>query len=676
MFYFFQALFAVLRVVICFYLLFGLLAPVFLPRIKGEKLLEKLIYSWVGLGGLIIADVMVLTILNLYDFISLVFTLVLIPFLFFVLKQMSKGESISFIFKKIEQGIVSKQVRMIETLSFSSKNVRSKLKKPDIFIGKISPQLIAVLIAIIGSVIRIIPAVKNSAPFSRAWYYDLGSVKALSLQQFFDVFPEPKGMHVIVHVFSTLTQVPPELILHILGALTSFFLALLIYWIIEVITESRQQVASLFGMAIYAITPALLLPVSLDTAVEASSLSLGLCFALPTCVFYLRRMRGDEKSTWFYIGMGIIATALTNLFVFIMVLFPVLFFGLFTLPGKFYIKRLLSALLYIFGFYVVALIPYVWVCYINDVEPLVFLQQQLFNTLIFSYFPKLIVDLEILSTIYMGLSVVLVLVCGYKVFYLKEDNKREFVFLIFFGIVAYTYTPYFSYSYILIDPDQLNSFYAVLISLFAGVAFITVLELLKPLFKTKVRLAQYSTYGLALLSIVTLIIVQKGIVVSRVLPQTLPNGFFNAYYSIVTERVPYTYATVGPEIDRELAENRHYFMNYDFFLDNYGTIDSLYQEYLLVPRALRETKEIPPASIFLFLEKPPYSLIEQGILYDAFGTMNDMQQWITSFSDLEDRNIEVYYEGDDAIVYEIINRGDESDIGSILMNIWAKKEDG
>lgn len=676
MLYFFQSLFAVFRVVLCFYLLFGVLAPFFLPRIKNEKILEKLIYSWVGLGGLIIADVLVLTILGLYDFISLVFTLFVIPLLLYVSINLSKGLSFTQVFKKIEQGIVSRQVKLLETFSFNSKKVKSKFDTPKLSSDIISPQVIAFVIASAGAVIRIIPALRNSAPFSRSWYYDLTSVKALSLQQFFDVFPEPKGMHVVVHVFSTLTQVPPEMILHILGALTSFFLAILIYWVIEVITESKMQIASLFGMAVYALTSALLLPISLDTEVEANSLSLALCFALPTCVFYLRRMRGDEKSTWFFIGMGIIATALTNLFVFIMVLFPVLFFGLFTLPGKFYFKRLLTALLYVILFYILALIPYTVVCIINEVDPFVFIQQQLFNTLIFSYFPKLITELEVLSTFYMWISFTLILVCGFKIFYQKEENKKEFVFLIFFALVAYTYTPYFQYSYIFVDPDQLNPFYAVIICFFFGIAFKTISDVLAPIFKEKVEVRRYVNYGLAFISLIGLIIIQNGIVVSRVLPQTLPNGFFNAYYSIVNERIPYTYATVGPEIDRELAQNRHYFMNYDFFLDNYGTIDSLYQEYLLVPRAERETKEVPPASIFLFLEKPPYSLIEQGILYDAFGTMSDMQQWISSFSELEGRTLEIYYESDDAIVYEIINRESESDIGSILMNIWAIKEDG
>jgi hypothetical protein len=40
-----------------------------------------------------------------------------------------------------------------------------------------------------------------------------------------------------------------------------------------------------------------------------------------------------------------------------------------------------------------------------------------------------------------------------------------------------------------------------------------------------------------------------------VLPQTLPNGFFEAYYQIINERLPNTYATVSPPIDDVLSKN-------------------------------------------------------------------------------------------------------------------------
>ena len=678
--YLFQGIFAVFRIILCFYLLFGVLAPLFLPTIKKGNSIEKLMYSWVGLGGLILIDVMLLTFFGMYDFISLLVTLLILPFLIFVLKERRQGFTFTEIFNRIETRVISHHVRWIEnTVTFwdnligNAKKKRSELAKKKL--SNATPQLLAFITASVAAVIRIIPAVNNSAPFSRTWYFELTNVKALSLQQYFDVFPEPKGMHTIVHVFSTLTQITPELILHILGALTSFFLALIIYWVINVITDYKNQMAALFGMAIYAITPMYLSPIILDLEVEANSISLALTFAIPTCIFFLRRIRSEDKTFWFYTVMGVFATALINIFVFLIVLLPIMVLGLLTIPFKEYTQRMLRALLYLLASSLLAISPYVIFCVWNGISLRDFFQQELFDTLVFSYFPNLITYLDELSIYYLIGAGILIVINIALLTRKKLDQKKELVFLFLFSLVAYIYTPYFPFSYILIDPDQLNLFYAVTIAVFLGLVFLNISRLFSFLLRKSPKVYKAANVSSMITFIVVIIFLQKGVLVSRALPETLPNGFFEAYYSIVDERVPYTYATVGPELDRQLALNRHFFMNYEFFLDNYGVIDSLYQQYLTLPKESRAGEDIPPASIFLFLEKPPYSGIQQGILYNSQNTMSDMQQWISVFEGLEGRKIEVYYESEDAIIYEIINRGEESRINTVLMNIFPKKEE-
>ena len=55
--------------------------------------------------------------------------------------------------------------------------------------------------------------------------------------------------------------------------------------------------------------------------------------------------------------------------------------------------------------------------------------------------------------------------------------------------------------------------------------------------------------------------------------------------------------------------------------------------------------------------------------------METLESWIERFNSLPNREVLVYRETDDAIIYEIINQKDESYIGDILMNIYPK-EDG
>ena len=673
--YLFQGLFAVLRIIVCFYLLFGVLAPFFLPSVKEKTGIERLMYSWVGFGGLIIVDVFVLTILGLYDFISLFITLLVLPFLVFIFKKRREGLTIIEILLSVETSIIAVHVRTIEsTLSVWDRFKDNYFKKPTYDVRDTTHQVIAFLIASIASIIRIIPAIQNPAPFSRTWYFELSNVKALSLQRYFEVIPEPKGMHSLVHVFSTLTQVTPELILHILGSLTSFFLALIIYWVINVITNSKNRIAALVGMAIYSITPMYLTPIILDFEVEANSISLALCFAIPTCIFFLREVRLNKDASWFFISIGIFATALINLFVFLVVLIPILILGIFTLPITQYGKSLFTSLFRLLVLCFIAISPYLIACLINGVSIGDFFQQELFDTLVFSYFPNLVIYLDLLSMYYLAGAGVLLLINIILIRAKIITDMKELVFLILFALISFIYTPYFPYSYTLIDPDQLNLFYSVCISVFIGILFLNISRIFYLFKKKSLRTYNILNISSATLCLLALVILQKGVFANRALPETLPNGFFEAYYTIVNERIPYSYATVSPELDRKLAQNRHYFMNYEFFLDNYGVIDSLYQQYLLVPKALREEKEIPPASIFLFLEKPPYSAIQQGILYDSQSTMNDMQQWVQVFQGMEGRNIKIYFDGEYTIVYEIINREKESRITSVLNNIYPEEE--
>lgn len=675
--YFYQGIFAVIRIILCFYFLFFVLAPLFLPAIKKENSIDRLMYSWVGLGGLILLDVFILTVLNLYDFISLFTTLVLIPLLVYFFKRWKAGNSIRDVLISIEISIISQHVRVIEsTVSFYDSFKKKLTTKPSINYKDSIHQYIAILFATIAAVIRIIPALKNSAPFTRNWYFELQSVKAISLQQYFTVYPDPNGLHAFVNVFSTLSQISPEMILHILGALTSFFLALMIFWVLNFVTDFKNQVASLIGMSIYSITPMYLTPVILELEVEANAISLALCFAIPTFIFFLRQLKDENKIYWFYIIIGILGTSLINIFVFIIVLLPLLILSLFTLDLKKGGKNLFKPISIILITYILGLSPYIVFSLFNNIGILEFFQRELFDTLIFSYFPNLVLYLDELSMFYIGIALVLIIINFMLIRIKKISSYKEIFFLVLFALTAYVYTPYFPFAYTLIDPDQLNLFYAFTISIFIGLIFLTISRIYGAIFDKSRKVFHFVNISFAILFIVGGIYIQNGILLSRALPETLPNGFFDAYYKIVSERVPYTYATVSPELDRTLAKNRHYFMNYEFFLDNYGTIDSLYQLYLLAPIIDEKVKEIPPASIFLFLEKPPYTSIQQGILYNSQGTMFNMEQWVENFSIMKGRNINVYYENDNSIVYEIINRENESRISSVLKNVFpAKKED-
>lgn len=668
-----QAIFSVLRLVVAFLFVFGFITPLFFKYAGEKKGIDRIIFSWVGLGGLLIVGVFALVTLQIYDLISILFCLLMLPLLIKFFKRKWEGNSVVDIFNTAENTVVAKQIRLVEKVKeFTISEIKGKIiRRPSFKIGD-PYSFTAVCIGILAFILRIIPSIQNSSPFSRTWYFELDAIKSLSLQEYFAGYPSPKGMHSIIHIFSTVTQVSPEMILHVIGSLISFFLTIMIFWILRDITRGHYQEASLFGALIFAVFPTLFLPVSMELQSELTSLSLALCFALPTMVFFIRNVRAGNKIPWFYIWIGVFATGLSDIFVLINVLLPFMLISLFSLHREGYLRNFGKIFMQIAVAFLLVLSPYIIYSYYRGIGVGTFFQDQLFNTQIFSLTPNLIIPIEDLSMIYLVCGAVLA--GGYLIrhFVQKKDRISDaIVFLILFMIISYVYTPYFNYQYVYIDPDQLNSFYGILICIFMGLTLFSLFIFFEWIAKSLKTILPYIARASVLGLAAYFIVIQGGIEVSRILPTTQPNGFFNAYYQIINERVPYTYATVGPELDRELSVNRHYFMNYQYFLNNYGAIDSLYQQYLTVPDVQRsEIEEVPPASIFIFLEKPPYGSIQQGILYDAQTVMRDLEQWLDSFKDLEGRELNVYHETEQTIVYEIVNREGESTITGVLKNIY------
>ncbi|HCT54859.1 MAG TPA: hypothetical protein DF712_20635 [Balneola sp.] len=669
---------SIARLVLFFVILFSWIGPKFLPHTKKLHGIDKMLYSWIGIGGTIMVTIFVLTIMHMYDLISLFVVLVMIPILIAMFHEWRNGTSLTSIFKVIENKIVANQVRVIESIKvFTYQGLKERfVKKKEFSFYDNRFNISAVLLGITACIVRVIPVLNNAAPHSRSWYYELQEIKNIRLQQYFGELPIPKGMHSLVTMFSSLTQVGPELTLSLLGSLTSFLLTIIIYWLIREITKGKVLIAALFGAGIFALIPTLLLPITLEAETGINTVLLGLCFALPTAFIFVRNLRSVDKAPWFYVTMGIVATALTDLFVLGVVLLPFLIYGLLAIPRKRFAINLIKVVFYLFVVFILALSPYIIYLLIVEGDINSFFEIQLLNTLIFSYFPHLITDIESLSTIYLYITGALFLIFVIIHFVQKKEYfADELVFFTMFATVAFLYSKFNSLDMYYLDLDQVNAFYAILICVLFGLAFYAFYTIIEVSIGIKHRFFAYSQPVLLVVLIASGLFISGGVNVGKTLPQTLPNGFFEAYYRIINERLPYSYATVSPPIDNTLSMNRHYFMNYDFFLNSYGNIDSLYQKYLEIPKELRpDTVNIPPASIFVFVQKPPYESAQQGILFQPGELMESLESWIERFNSLPNREVLVYRETEDAVVYEIINQKDESYIGDILMNIYPKEE--
>ncbi|MDZ7693498.1 MAG: hypothetical protein U5K69_20665 [Balneolaceae bacterium] len=364
------------------------------------------------------------------------------------------------------------------------------------------------------------------------------------------------------------------------------------------------------------------------------------------------------------------ATALTNLFVGYFILLPAMVIAIVLTPRKQYARSTLRYLAYLAGTAFLILVPFILYLQFYNMDLLSFFRQMLYDTRAYSYYPLLIAELSTLSQYYAAGAGLLLLGSILRLIFTDSKNGLdELIILFFFIVISTIYLPQLSISTGWFDPDQLNGFYALLISILLGIAFAHVMRFINWIIRYQQSVIKIIESFSLVAGITALIYLQGGVEVSRVLPSTTPNGFHEAYYQIIDEHLPYSYATVGPEIDRSLAKNRHYFMNYNYFLNQYGSIDSLYQQWLLVPPQQRTNQAVPPPSIFVFVEKPPYGSIQQGILYNSSNVMRNIEQWFSQFRELEGRTVNTYYSSDQVTVYEIVNRKGEAEIDEVLLHI-------
>ena len=676
-FYNLQVLGVVLRLLAWYVLLFGVLGPYILPGIPRISLAYRLMYSWIGAGGFILVATVLLVQVYLYDFISIAILLFILPFSIYVKTYRNQGYSYGKAFSLIYHRLLLKQIRFIE--QFAWREVVKKIRHKARYFRRMHHQdtvslmesYLVPIVALIGAFIRFYPAFSNASPFTRSWYDSLHRVKELSLQQYFDVSVDPGGMHVLVNFFSKLTQVSPELILHLLGGLTSLLISVWIYGILRGMIHERRTIAPLAGMFLYALAPIVIMPISLETQVVPNTIDLGLSFALPVVMVWMRNLRRSRKLFGLFVAGGIVAAGLINLFVLLLILLPGLAILGLAVPGNVaYSRRVLdigkvlllaAAVLSVYG-----LVTYP----AAGLDIKTYLLEQLYSTQFYSYFPNLWLPLEQMAFIYGIIGVFAVLLTVINNLVARRKDIFQYHFYGIFILVSLLYLPELELGYTYVDLDQLSSFYAVLIAVLGGLLFYNLVSLLALVFKRRPIFQPYVELVCAIAGIGYILFLQGGIRTSNILPQTLPNGFFYGYYQIIEENLSYTYATVSPSIDSTLAKNRHYFMDYEYFLNNYRSIDSLYYDQLAADIDKQDMQSIPPASIYVFVAKPPYNSIQSGILSDPASKMDALRQWIGEYEQMPDRQVQVYNNYENSVIYEIVNREDEVRIDDILNHAY------
>jgi len=673
-----MVIFAALRILFWYVLLFGVLSPIFLPGIQNLNSIKRLIYSWVGMGGILLVGILGLTLFDLYDYIGLLALLVTIPLLRLWYRS-DKNKGTSEYLHNIENRFIVWQVRAIEsaTQGRTRRWLRKKSEDLENAIASIkegvSWNFIVICVAVVGSLIRLIPALRNAAPFSNNSLYILSRIKDIGIQNFWGQTPEPAGAYAIINLFSLLSQVKPEMVIHLFGALISFLLSITIYWSIDTILDGKSPFAALFGMTLFVLFSTTLMPISLGQQITADGLYLALIFGLPTIIIYGQYLYTNSTNLIYLVFWGLIATGLMNLFVYLVIVLPLLIIEwLYFVPG-FNLKSWISKSSVIWSNVLVLGIIYSIPIIYRSLSPIDFIKAQLLNTNAFVFKPNLVFSIGKLATFCAVASGLLLLIYSIEWFLKKGSGSAKYVFILFFLLVTALYIPPLQSEALWVDYGQLNPFYAVLIAIFGGLVFATLVNWIRKLFNEP-KVGFWASGAFFCVTIGSLIWLQGGIKTHNELPDIEPDGFYRAYYRIIQNRLPWTYSIVAPDADQSLSKNRHYFMDYDYFLSSYSKIDSLYQVKLRKEKhkktlSAKEAALLPSASIFVFVAKPPYNDIRLSVNFNPAKVMPKVKHWLENYRKKPGRKLNIYYESPDAIVYEIDNQSDKSRVHDLLYDI-------
>ena len=495
---------------------------------------------------------------------------------------------------------------------------------------------------------------------SDAWIYDLNKVIQFDNQYWFTFELATDAELAIVNFYGKITDVSPEIALQVIAILESTLLAVMIFWIINKLTPSKfvaPTIAALFFSLVYVLTP-----LNVYFLLKGNPTFLALTFALPAFAFYIKPSLSKLTRTSYFFGFLFIfiTIGLTDLFTYCILIPPFLIIGLLFTKMKFKKYNLVAMLSYIVGTLILYAI-YSYACYYQRADLLEYMQNNLLSVSSYTYVPQLILPYsEIIRYAQISTAIGLILVLLLVIF--KKENWRA-------TIIFFTY---FNFLILLtfirsewLDIDMLNNSISVFLPIIIGLNAAIVMRILNfGLFKFK----KYSPITVVVLFGVMIYAAffyqEKSIKALTVSDQT-PKQILNAYDKISQTFFKHSYCVVNDPATQVISNNSHFFMNYDFFINEYPRIDSINTKHLKEPNFL--------------VKNPQYSISKSVLVFvlndntpdenNNFAENKHYQgKLVENIKLLRDRGrkVNLFYDSSILKVYEIVNQPKESKISDLL----------
>lgn len=520
--------------------------------------------------------------------------------------------------------------------------------------------VLTIIIASITFLSRYYFIIYDNYSLSDDWIYDLSKVITFDSQHWFANGLGVEGEFALISFYAKITDVSPEVALQVIAILESTLLALVLFWTIHKLTPSKYLaplIASLSFSLVYVLTP-----LNVYFLLKANPIFFALTFALPLFVYYLKPdlLKAGKLSYFFSFIMGFCAIGLIDFFTFCILIPPFLVIG-FTLTKLKYKKSNLVVLLSFAVSTVLLFAVYRIFCYYERGIFLEFFQTNLLSVSSYTYVPQLIFPYnQIIKyaqySTFMGLFLILLLVI-----FKKENWRAAVIFFIYFNfLIGLTYI-----DSEWLDIDFLKSSLSVFLPVILGLNAAIVIRILNFAFKKYERFSPISITVLMLAIVYASVYFQRNNINALTEADKTPRQILDAYDKIDQTFFPYTYCVVNDPATQIISTNKHFFMNYDFFIDRYQIIDSINNKNKKDPKFL--------------IKNPQYSLSKSVLIFvlndkgkdenNIFSLNKQLKApLITELASLrkKGRKIALFYESKILNVYEVINDPKESKISDLI----------
>lgn len=495
---------------------------------------------------------------------------------------------------------------------------------------------------------------------SDAWIYDLNKVIQFDNQYWFTFELATDAELAIVNFYGKITDVSPEIALQVIAILESTLLAIIIFWVINKLTPSKfiaPTIAALFFSLVYVLTP-----LNVYFLLKGNPTFLCLTFALPAFAFYIKpTLLKINKTSYFLSFLFIFITiGLTYLFTLCVLIPPFLIIGLLFTKMKFKKHNFFSILAYLVALGILYAI-YSYACYYQRADLLEYMQNNLLSVSSYTYVPQLVLPYsEIIryAQISTGIGFILVMLL---VIFKKENWRATIIFFAYFNfLILLTFV-----KNEWLDIDMLNNSISVFLPIIIGLNAAIIIRILNFGLGRFKRFSPVTVGALFVAMIYASFYYQQKNINALTVSDQTPKQILNAYDKISQTFFEHSYCVVNDPATQVISNNSHFFMNYDFFLNEYPRIDSINTKHLKEPNFL--------------VKNPQYSISKSVLVFvlndnteeenNIFAQNKQYQEkLVKNIKLLRDRGrqVNLFYNTKILKVYEIVNKPRESKISDLI----------